>query len=188
MALIALPPIYLRIRRFDLDVPGLGNRSEWTGTRQYIDLPGAETWYAKAAFLPAARERDKRHLRAFLWGMRGGSNWFRLSVAAGQHPGPNPTVAEVLDPNTIRLSSAAGLSHGMYATFVYPNGTTRLVGLSGDPAGNVVSFEPFVRVNPAVGSVVEVQNPYCEMSLSNPRNGFDEDDGVATLEFDAEEK
>jgi hypothetical protein len=187
MALIALPPIYLRVRRLDLDVPGQSNRGDWTGTRQYVGGPGAEVWYARAAFLPVATERDKRHLRAFLWGLRGGQNWFRLPVAPNQHGGPNPTVAEVLDPNTVQLNSTAGLSHGMFATFTY-GATTRLVGIKGTPVDNTISFEPFLRADPAVASVVEVINPYSEMSLSNPRNGFDDDEGVATLEFDAEEK
>lgn len=190
MALVPLPPIYLRIRRFDIDVPGMTNRSDWGGGRQHVGGPGAETWYAKCAFLPSARERDKRRLWAFLLAMRGEQNWFRLPKAPDQHPGPNPTVVEVLDANTVVLSSAAGLEAGMFATFSYnalAGPKKRLVGLKGDPAGNTVSFEPFLRGMPAAGSVVEVQNPYAEMSFSNPRNGMDEDEGVATVEFDAEE-
>lgn len=186
MPLVPLPPIYLRVRRLELDVPGQTNRSELTGTRQHVGMPGADTWYAKAAFLPAATVRDQRLLWAFQLALRGEQNWFRLPRFPGQHPGPNPTVAAVLDPNTVQLSSAAGLSAGMAATFTY-GGRTRLVGLVGDPVGNTISFEPFLRGNPAVGSAVEIRTPFCEMSFSNPRNGIDEEDGVATLEFEAEE-
>lgn len=186
MALVTLPPIYLKVRRFELDVPGQTNRSDWTGTRQPVGLPGAETWHAHAAFLPTSIERDKRLLRAFLWGMRGTLNWFRLPRSPGQHPGPNPTVAVVVDENTVTLNSAAGIKAGMWAVFTY-GGKTRLVGLKGDPAGNTITFEPALRAVPAVGSVVEIINPFCEMALSNPRNGFDDDEGVETLEFDAEE-
>lgn len=185
MAIIPLPPLFLKIRRLDIDVPGLGVRSEWTGTRQYIGLPGADTWYARAAFMQTAREREKRYLRAFLAALRGGANRFRLPVAPNQHPGPNPTVAAVLDPNTVTLSDATGLVPGMYLTFLYLE-TGRLVTITGI-ADDTVSFEPFLRVNPAVGNLVEAINPFCEMSLSNMRNGFDDDEGVYTLEFEAEE-
>lgn len=186
MTLIPLPPIYLRIRSLELDVPGQTNRSDWGGGRQVIGGPGADTWYAKCAFLPSGREREKRRLWAFLLSMKGEQNWFQLPKAPNQHPGPNPTVAAVLDANTVTLSSAAGLEAGMFATFYYA-GRNRLVGLKGDPVGNTISFEPFLRGVPAVGSLVEIRNPFADMSFSNPRNGIDEDEGVATLEFDAEE-
>lgn len=187
MVLVPVPPIYLRERRFDLDVPGQGNRSDWTGTRQYVGLPGAETWYAQAAFMPAATERNKRLLRAFLLSLRGGQNWFRFPRSPGQFGGANPTVAAVLDDNTVTLNSAAGIVAGMWATFTY-GGKFRLVGLKGDPAGNTISFEPFLRAAPAAGSVVEFRNPFCEMVLTNARNGFDTDEGVDTLEIQAEER
>jgi len=187
MALVVLPPIYLRIRRFDIDVPGQANRSDWTSTRQYVGQPGAPTWYGRCAFLPAAIERHKRLLRAFLLDLDGGLNWFRLPMAPGQHAGPNPTVAGVIDENTIVLSSAAGLSAGMWATFT-AGGRTRLVGLRADPVGNTISFKPFLRSDPALGSTVEIMNPYCEVVLSSARNGFDEEEGVATLELDVEER
>ena len=189
MALVNLPPIYLKVRRFDIDVPGQANRSDWTGSRQGVGQPGADTWYANAAFLPAATETDKRLLRVFLYSMRGSVNWFRLPRSPGQHPGPNPTVAAVVDEFTITLSSAAGILPGMWATFT-TGAKTRLVNiLATNVGGNVnrISFEPLLRTDPAVASTVEIMNPFCEMVLSNPRNGFDTDEGVDTLEFDAEE-
>lgn len=190
MALVPLPPIYLKVRRFDIDVPGQANRSDWSGTRQGVGQPGADTWYADAAFLSVATEKNKRLLRVFLYSLRGIQNHFRLPRSPGQHPGPNPTVAAVVDPNTITLSSAAGILPGMWATFI--TGTsTRLVNVMATNVGgnaNRISFEPFLRSDPAVASAVEIMNPFCDMVLSGARNGFDDDDGVETLEIAAEEK
>lgn len=186
MAVIALPAIYMRVRRYDIDVPGQANRSEWTSTRQYVGLPGAETWYGHAAFLPVSREREKRLLRSFLLRLDGQLNSFKLPMAPGQHAGPNPTVSAIVSPNSVTLSSAAGLHDGMFATII-SNGKGRLVVLTADPSGNTITFKPRLRVNPVGGSTVEIMNPYSEVVLLNPRNGFDDDEGVQTLEFDVEE-
>ena len=76
-----------------LSAPAQVNRSKWTGKRKVVGLPGIELWRAQISIDAQATEEAERPWRAFLWGLKGPSNWFRYLLPCATHAGSKPTVA-----------------------------------------------------------------------------------------------
>lgn len=87
MAIIAFPT-GARIKgvRWALDRPAQVNRSAWTGRRQVVATPGHARWSAEVELAPIVGEGSMLAWRAFLAGLKGQVNTFRLvAVERDQH-------------------------------------------------------------------------------------------------------
>lgn len=181
---------------FDLRVPAQVNRSEWTGRRKVVGLPGAETWIASITIGDIATEAEEWPWRAFLLSLRGQENWFALRMAC-QQTDALPTVRPgANDGNSVPLSGMAAVSTilraGQYLTIPLPSGHARNVCLTADLTTNVngqgtALFEPALYEVPAAGASVEAQNPYVPMALATPMAGLSYSQGIAGRSFDLEE-
>lgn len=172
-------------------------RSQWTGSRKVTGQPGAQRWLAKFAPHEIFEESIKKQWRAFIISLRGQANIFRLPIATAQHGGSNPTVAAGANagaslPLTGLAISAVILEAGDFLTVPLPSGHHRLVMLTADLVSDVsgnatAQFFPFLNQVPTLGASVESINPFCLMALTAASQGWSEEFGVMTLEFDAEE-
>lgn len=184
-------------RRVDLEEVQQVNRSEWTGGRLITALPGAQRWLAKFSPHEIFEESAKKQWRAFILSLRGQANTFRLPMASGQHGGTNPKVgaganAGATLPLTDLAPSSAVLEAGDFLTVPLPNGHHRLVMLTADLNSDadgeaVAQFRPFLNQVPTLAATVESINPFALMALTGSQQGWTDEFGVMTLEFDAEE-
>ena len=194
-----LVPDYAGLTLDSLDprVPAQVNRSGWTGRRKVGGLPGAETWMASVTIETLATEIEERPWRAFLFGLRGQENWFKLRVACQRHIGPMPTVGEgATDGYELPLvgmqPSTRILSAGQWLTVPLPSGHARLVNLlsdlvtDGDGAATAIcNFA--LNEAPEEGASVESANPYCPVASTDPGIGLSWSNGVGGRSFDVEE-
>ncbi len=180
-----------------LSAPAQVNRSKWTGKRKVVGLPGIELWRAQISIDAQATEEAERPWRAFLWGLKGPSNWFRYLLPCATHAGSNPTVASGASdgyalPLTGLSASTTILKAGQFMTVPLPSGARRAVCLTSDlvsdGSGNATAaFVPALGEIPTLAATVETKDPFLPLSLVNPEQGFGYDGGVAGTSFDVEE-
>lgn len=187
----------LQIDRLQLASPSQVNRSTWTGRRKVIGLPGIERWEGAVSIPPIALETDERQWRAFLFGLKGPANWFRLPLPCNQHPGSKPTVAAGatnayilpltgMTPNTLILRA------GQFMTVPLPSGHFRAVCLTANlvanGSGNANAiFEPALNEAPILGATVETLSPFVAMAPVDTSIGLAMSDGVSAASFEVEE-
>lgn len=198
MTEITVPlPDELLLTRLSLSSPTQVNRSTWTGRRKVIGLPGIERWEGAVSIPPIALEADERQWRAFLFGLKGPANWFRLPLPCNQHSGSKPTVAAGatnayilpltgMQPNTLILRA------GQFMTVPLPSGHQRAVCLTADlvanGAGNANAvFEPALNETPALGVTVETLSPFVAMAPVDTSIGLAMSDGISATSFEVEE-
>lgn len=187
----------LLLDRLDLSAPAQVNRSEWTGKRKVVGMPGAELWTGRATIDMLATEDAERPWRAFLFGLRGPVNWFRWPLPCNSHIGPKPTVdAGASDGYTLPLTgiqpNARILRAGQYMTVPLPSGHNRTVCLTADLRADAsgdatATFEPALGEIPDSGETVETADPFIPMSLADPTQGFSLSEGISGASFDVEE-
>lgn len=198
MTEIALPdPAELLVSGPKLSSPAQVNRSVWTGRRKVIGLAGTQVWQASVAIADLATEEAERPWRAFLFGLEGPQNSFRLPLPCNQHIGPKPRVnAATTSGNTLPLDgmqpSTLILPAGSYMTVPLPSGHARAVCLIADLRTNAsgqatATFAPELGEVPADNAVVETAAPYIPMSPTESLMGLDTSQGVSGTAFDVEE-
>jgi hypothetical protein len=105
MAEITVPdPAELIISGPKLSSPAQVNRSVWTGRRKVVGLAGTQVWQASIAIADIATEEAERPWRAFLFGLEGPQNHFRLPLPCNSHIGSKPLV----NANRVPLSVMEG--------------------------------------------------------------------------------
>jgi hypothetical protein len=175
------------------------NRSGWTGARTVLRLPGAGLWRGSFAVKQMSRERETWPWKAFLAVLEGEANTFLMPFEdCAQTSAANPTVysGATQGGTTVTLAgmppSALYLNGGRALSFTDPSGKRQLVLLANDlvadSAGRgVATFRGALREAPTVGATVEARRPVCEMALTSGDVGWDKDQGVYSVAFDAEE-
>jgi hypothetical protein len=198
MAVVAMPanPVW-RKRAWIPPSRNQVNESAWTGARQVLRLPGAALWRVSAAHVPLTREIQTWPWKAFLTVLEGQANTFLMPYACSQTGVANPRVqAAVQGEGRATLAGFPAsrfiLNGGRAMTFLHPSGRRQMVlltnDLTSDAAGVAVArFRGVLREAPAVTSVVEIRNPVCEMAMVNGDVGWDEEEGVYSIAFDARE-
>ncbi|MBB5684288.1 hypothetical protein [Sphingobium boeckii] len=194
-------PLPLRSVSWRLSRPGQLNRSEWTGARKYIGLPGAAKWTASGEFPPILRPEMADAWIAFFMDLDGQANSFPLiAVERAQTGAANPTVAGGAQTGyQLNLTGLAGgvgdifLKRGMRMSIPLPNGTVQLVVLRanlivGSGTNGIAYFRTALRQSPANGATIEAQKPYALMCLTGDSAGWDVAPGqIYGFEFEAEE-
>lgn len=198
MSEIAVPDYSgLLLDQLDLFTPAQVNRSQWTGTRKVVGMPGVELWTGRATIDLITTEEEERPWRAFLFGLRGPENWFRWPLPCHRHIGPKPVVDSGASdgyslPLTGMQPNARILRAGQFMTVPLPSGHYRAVCLTADLRADasgdaVASFEPALGETPTLGATVETVDPFIPMALSEDRQGFSMADGISGASFDVEE-
>ena len=199
MALIAMPADAEFTRRAWIPPSSNQvNRSGWTGARKVLRLPGAALWKVSAAVKPMTREVDTWPWKAFLTELEGEANHFLMPYACNQTAAANPTAGAgaVQGAQTAPIAGMpAGLLYlhaGQALTFLLPSGLRQLVLLTQNLVANgagagLATFRGALREAPANGAAIEARNPVCEMALTSGDVGWDDDEGVFKVAFDAEE-
>lgn len=188
---------HLILSRLRLSTPAQQNRSEWTGRKQVIGLPGAELWLGQIMIDILTTEEEERPWRAFLFGLRGPYNWFRCPLPCNQHAGAKPQVNAASSPGyTLPLKgltpSVTILQAGQYMTVPLPSGRQRAVMLTAPLVSNAsglatAAFVPALGEVPANNATVETKDPFIPFSPVDPVQGFDMSEGIATTSFEVEE-
>lgn len=183
------------------------NKSGWTGARKVLRLPGAGVWKVTAAIKPISREVDAWPWQAFLAVLEGEANTFYMPACDGDQwraPG-TPANAAFLNsgfPNVgvqgatqMHLGGLGAPGLKMYGgqkiTVFAPDGTAQMLLLTQNLVADgqglaLATFRGALRRQPTDGSQVRLARPVCEMAMvGNP--ALDENEGVYTLGFDAEE-
>lgn len=173
------------------------NRSGWTGARKVLRLPGAGVWKVTAAIKPISREVDSWPWKAFLTVLEGEANTFLMPFACQPRPAGalisalNGGVqgATSINLQTQGVQTGKGLRGGQAITVTLASGKRQLLLLTQDFIGDgqvrTAYFRGALRENfPA--QYVEAVNPVCEMAMVG-KPALDENEGVYTLGFDAEE-
>lgn len=185
MSIVVSPPVPLPIATVEwrLIEPAQVNRSEWTGRRKVIGLPGAPRWTAKIELVPFVSEANVRRWRGWLAALQGPVNRFPVVACESQQTtASNPSVrAGAGNGRTLPLTglpaSATVLPAGAFLTVPLPSGHYRLVcltaALTSDASGNATaSFAPDLGEVPPYGTVVEIQKPYALMALTDDPAGW----------------
>lgn len=187
MAIIAIPDHHFRTVDWTLRQPTQVNRSEWTGRRQVMQMPGAALWLVQAEHVPIIGEDNIRPWRAFLAAMRGQVNVTRVKATGlDQRAGAEPViVVGAAGASTIGLAgmapSAVLLPAGAMMTVIFTSGASQLVvlrsDLVADSDGNgIAQFDPMLRAS-AVGGVVETIRPWCQIALDTDTSTISIDRG-----------
>jgi hypothetical protein len=174
------------------------NRSGWTGARSVVRMPGAAIWRVSVACKPLTREADTWPWTAFLAALEGTANHFLMPYKCGQTAAANPVAGaggqQGSDQAPIAGMPAGGLylRGGQAMTFLLPSGSRQLVLLThdlvADGAGTgLAKFRGALREAPAAAAAIEARNPVCEMTMVTNDTGWDDDEGVFKVAFDAEE-
>lgn len=180
-----------------LTTPTQVNRSQWTGKRKVVGLPGAETWSGSVTIGDIATETAEQPWRAFIFKMRGPVNWFRWALPCNTHSGSKPVVAAGAgDGYSLPLSGMAAnatiLKSGQFMTVPLPSGRHRAVCLTSDLVADgsgaaTAVFEPALGEVPAAGSQVETIDPFIPMSFTETTQGLSYQGGVSGAVFKVEE-
>lgn len=183
--------------RLTLSTPVQQNRSEWTGRKQVIGLPGAELWAGQVAITGISTEEEERPWRAFLFGLRGPLNWFKWSLPCNEHVGSKPLVnaassAGYTLPLDGMTASTTIAKAGQYMTVTLPSGRLRAVMLTADLTTNssgeaTASFVPALGEVPANNAAVETKAPFIPMSPVDATQGFETSEGISGTSFEVEE-
>lgn len=198
MSEITIPdPDNLILTGLELLSPAQVNRSQWTGARKVIGMPGAELWTGSASIDLIATEVEERKWRSFLFGLRGPQNWFRWPLPWNQHIGPMPTVDTGASngytlPLTGMQPGTRILLAGQFMTVPLPSGRYRAVCLTADLISDatgegVATFVPALTETPTLAAIVETARPFVPMSPVAARQGFVTEQGVSGTSFDVEE-
>lgn len=177
MAIIAMPDHRFHTVQWSLTQPAQVNRSEWTGRRQVMQLPGAATWAVSAEHIPIFGEDGTRPWRAFLARMRGPVNKTRFyATGLAQRAGVNPAVTSgAAGSFAIGLSglplNATVLPAGAFVTLIYAGGDEQLLQLAAPLTSNgsgvgSAATEPMLRRS-AVGATIETIRPWCLVALDD---------------------
>jgi hypothetical protein len=178
-----------------LKSPMQTNRSAWTGRRKSIGLPGGEQWRGKVSIDVNSTEEEERPWRAFLFGLAGPANWFRLQMACAQIVGSNPTVGSAPGDGFTMPMAGIGtgtfLKAGQWLTVPLPSGRYRAVCLTSDLVGSggtgTATFAPALGETPTVGATIEATAPFIAFSPVSDELGFGFSNGVSGASFDVEE-
>lgn len=198
MSEIAVPdPDGLLLDSLMLSSPSQLNRSAWTGKRKIVGLPGIELWTGKATIDLLSTEEEERPWRAFLFALRGPTNWFKWLLPCATHAGSLPTVASGASngytlPLTGLATSQTILKAGQFMSVPLPSGYVRPVCLTADLVSSgggtaTATFEPALGETPTLGATVETKDPYIRMSPVEAVQGFSMSEGVSGTSFDVEE-
>lgn len=200
MAVIAMPsPANWTRRQWIPPAKNQVNRSGWTGKRTVVRMPGAALWRVSASLMPISTAMAAEPWEAWLAALEGSANHFYMPIGCNQTAAANPTVgtggtAQGNDtaPVTGMPASATYLRAGQKMTFYLPSGARQLVILTAPLVANgsgngTATFRGAVREALTAGGAIEARNPFCEMAMTNDDSGWDEDEGVFGLSFDAEE-
>lgn len=187
----------LLLEGLTLAAPAQVNRSEWTGTRKVVGMPGVELWTGRATIDLLNTEAKERPWRAFLFGLRGPANWFSWPLPCNTHIGPKPVVdagatAGYTLPLTGMSPNARILRAGQFMTVPLPSGHSRAVCLTADlradSSGDAeAEFEPALGEVPEADAEVETTDPFIPMALVESRQGFSLSEGISGASFDVEE-
>lgn len=173
------------------------NRSGWTGARTVVRLPGAALWRVSATHFPLTTALTAEPWEAFLAALEGPTNHFFMPIACNQ-VATNlrcGTVAQGAEtaPMADMPASVTYMRAGQKLTFPLPSGGHQLVILTQPLVSNgsgtgTAHFRGAMREGVATGTTIECKNPFCEMAMiDDSQCGWDEDNGVFNLSFDAEE-
>ncbi|MFS0771033.1 hypothetical protein [Sphingomonas sp. 1P08PE] len=179
-----------------LNEPAQVNRSGWTNTRKVVGLPGAGLWQATATIDGIATEDEEAVVRAFIIGLRGVRNTFRLRAGCSQTTVTTATVrTDAGNADTLPMqglpANATVLKAGKFLTVKLPSGHFRLVCLTlplvtnGQGQGTA-SFGPELGEIPAAGTAVELINPFAMMAMTQPI-GWSRANGLTAFSFECEE-
>lgn len=189
---IILPPEAPRIRqiKWTLRQPHQVNRSQWTGRRQVLSVPGAARWSCSAVLVPIIGQDRAKKWRGFFNSLEGQLHKFPLAaVEAPQHGGANPTSATgTAGSKSLQLAGPVpALDAGDFLTVELDDGSQQLVVLSAPIAGTTATFAPTLR-NAVTAKPVETILPFAHVSLVEDSFEHTVDAGqVYTFAFDAEE-
>jgi hypothetical protein len=177
MVLVPFPIVdFYAGRKMRFDQPSQVNRSAWTGKTKIVRLPGAARWTLSLGLPPINNENDVKPWRAFFVALEGVGNVFDVKVAC--QPSGATVGAAAAGAQTAAIGG--GLVAGDFVTFNLASGAKQLCVLT----TNAGDFRPPLRE--AASSGVGF-NPYCRMRLANSVVGWDENDGIYSVAFDAEE-
>lgn len=188
------PPKGLILTGLVLDTPVQRNQSAWTRRARKTGLPGAELWYMTAETPEIPTEAEERQWRAFLFGLGGQLNWFKMPLPCQTHIGPKPRVAaggtpglfsqplKGMDPDTTILYA------GQYLTFPLPIGRPRTVCLTADlrtdSLGNATAqFRPALGQVPATDAEVETAQPFIPVCSADTQNALNLAEGVSGFQL-----
>lgn len=187
----------ITIGNLDFDEPAQVNRSAWTGKRKVTAQPGAALWFGQMSVIDIATETEEQPWRAFVAGLRGVQNWFRLYLPCQQHTGAMPTVdtganAGYTLPLTGLTASTTILNAGQHMTVTLPSGHFRAVRLTANLVSNVsgkatASFAPALNEVPVSGAAVDTKTPFVPVSSTSSRISITQSDGISSFSLDVEE-
>lgn len=185
-----IAPDGLILTNLALNTPAQNNQSVWTNRQRKTGLPGAERWQAAVQVPECATEEDERPWRAFIFGLGGVLNWFKLPLPCQTHVGPEPKVAaggtlgsyqqplKGMEPSTTILYA------GQYLTFPMPQGRARTVVLTEDlrtdaAGAGIAKYRPSLGQVPATDATVETSNPFIPVCCVDALGGFNFAQGVS---------
>lgn len=187
MAIVALPsPARIRAIQWTLDRPANVNVSAYTGYRHVAANPWHGKWSASVEF--AAMDASMMlAFRAFLAGLKGQINTFALPFAeeGAQNANVGVTVAVLAAAGTTSVTitgAATSMQAGQAITI-----DNQLLMLT-KVAGNVLTFQPALRTEAAVGKAVETSEPYAMVAIVDSMVGWSVDLGpVYGMSLEVEE-
>ena len=189
MATIALPDSKFASAQWSLVVPQQINRSEWTGRRQVMVLPGAAYWKVTAAHVVVISEANMLAWRSFFAQLKGSANTFRLPAGeADQHTGSEAAIqaSAIAGAVTVALTGLAAsvtlLKAGHFATVKLSGGGEQLVqliaDLTSDGSGAAsLSFFPPLRAATTAGATLGTKRPTALVALDASTTSFAVDRG-----------
>lgn len=199
MARVQMPPDPVFTRRaWITPAQNQVNRSGWTGGRKVSRLPGAGIWRVSATLKSMSREAETWPWKAFFAALEGEANTFLMPYACKQTAAPNPVVRIATQGQTTAELGGMPVSKpylpaGRALTFIHPSGRRQLVLLTKDLIADalgtgIATFRGALRETSPAGAPVEARDPVCEVALpQGAPPGWEENEGVTTLTFDAEE-
>lgn len=185
---IITPPAVLPVRKDKIRriAPSRVSRSAWSGSRQVELLP-----HARWGFSPELAPREftaanAKAWRAFFTSLNGQANQFKLyPEPVAQTSNNNGLVAGAsqigysLNIDGLTNPAGTGLTVGDWATITLPNKGDQLVMLTAISEGGdgtaTITFWPAMREAPADNALVNLQNPYAVVSLTEDVFDFERD-------------
>lgn len=168
MATISFPAAAkIRSIRWELERPAQVHTSGYTGRRVVVADPWHGRWRATFELAPIVGQDNFLAWRAFMAALRGQINTFRLPATEKPQNGSGlVTVSGAAGATTITLGAAVAAGD-----FITVNNQMVVATTSGSSP----TIEPALRV--AASGSAEIGNPYCLVSMSDPRVGWSVEPG-----------
>lgn len=198
MAVIALPAsVRVANIAWTLDRPAQVNRSQWTGKDQVVTNPWHGRWAADVELAPIVGEANVLAWRAFLTGLKGRVNTFRLpAVERDQYPADTIVVSILAAAGASTVNSGgwpASTANLMLAGQMITlndqlNVLTANVSSNGSGFADMTLAVP-LRTAAAVNTPIIVRKPTALVAMANSVSGWSVDRGqVYGIKFNVEER